>query len=210
MLNLNTLKKIYTNSPLWMKKLYASIPYDIRNGADYRKWKRFLEKEINEEEYQLLKLKETLSYACTHTVYYKKVFDQLQCHIDDFNDFRDIEKLPFINKDIVKENYHNLIAHTYPKKNTFFVTTGGSSGEPMQFLQSKNVWNKELAFVNHFFKEYGYNPNKLKASFRGGEFHDLKPNTYWKLNPVHNEKFDQHKHSQYTVTVVCFCGVYQS
>jgi len=111
----------------------------------------------------------------------------LQCHIDDFNDFKDIEKLPFINKEIVKENYHNLIAHTYPKKNTFFVTTGGSSGEPMQFLQSKNVWNKELAFVNHFFKEYGYNPNKLKASFRGGEFHDLKPNTYWKLNPVHNE-----------------------
>ena len=151
MLNLNKLKKIYTSSPLWMKKLYASIPYDIRNGSDYRKWKQFLEKELNEEEYQLLKLKETLFYASTQTKYYKNIFNKLECHIDEFNHLGDIKNIPFIDKDIVRENYNDLIAHDYPKKKTFFVTTGGSSGEPMQFLQSKNVWSKELAFVNHFF-----------------------------------------------------------
>jgi len=187
MLNLNDLRKLYQNSPLWLKRLYASIPYDIRNGNEYRKWKRFLETEINEEEYQLLKLKETIGDAYNNTVYYKKVFDDLKCSIHDINDLKDIQKLPFIDKETVRNNYDDMMVKTYPKKKTFFVTTGGSSGEPMQFLQSKNVWSKELAFVNNYFSKYDYNPDMLKASFRGGEFKELKENVFWKDNPISNE-----------------------
>jgi phenylacetate-CoA ligase len=186
MLNLNHLKKLYTSSPLWMKKLYASIPYDVRNGREYREWRKFLNKSIDEDAYQLLKLKETLLYAYKNTLYYKKTFDAIDFNIHDFKKLEDIQYLPYINKEIVRENYHELIATNYPKKRTFFVTTGGSSGEPMQFLQSKNIWAKELAFVNHFFKSYGYTPKHLKASFRGGEFQHLKDN-YWKINPIHHE-----------------------
>lgn len=29
MLDLNRLKALYNNSPIWLKKLYTSIPYDI-------------------------------------------------------------------------------------------------------------------------------------------------------------------------------------
>lgn len=187
MLNLNQLKNLYQNSPLWLKKLYASIPYDIRNGNEYRKWKNFLETEINEEEYQLLKLKETIDYAYSNTIYYKKVFDNLKCSVNDINDLKDIQKLPFIDKETVKNNYDDMIAKTYPKNKTFVVTTGGTSGEPMQFLQSKNVWSKELAFVNNYFSRYGYSSNMLKASFRGGKFNELRENIFWKYNPISNE-----------------------
>ncbi|MDY0402778.1 MAG: hypothetical protein RBQ76_05000 [Sulfurovum sp.] len=184
---MNQLKTLYTNSPLWLKKLYASIPYEIRNGTDYRKWKKFLEKEINTEEYQLLKLKETIFYAYENTLFYKNVFDQLGCNIHDFNDLKDVEMLPLIDKDTVREYYDDMIAKSYPQKKTFFVTTGGSSGEPMQFLQSKNVWNKEWAFGFNLFSKYGYFPKMLKASFRGGDFTGLKKDIYWKYNPMHHE-----------------------
>lgn len=187
MLTLNQLKTLYTKSPLWLKKLYASIPYEIRNGSDYRKWKKFLEEEINTEEYQLLKLKETIFYAYENTLYYKNIFDRLGCNIHDFNDLKDIEMLPLIDKDTVRKYYDDMIAKSYPQKKTFFVTTGGSSGEPMQFLQSKNVWNKEWAFGFNLFSKYGYFPNMIKASFRGGDFTNLKKDIYWKYNPMHHE-----------------------
>lgn len=187
MLNLNQLKKLYTNSPLWMKKLYATIPYEIRSGSEYRKWKKFLEKEINEEEYKLLKMKESVLYAYENTRYYKCIFDDLHISPYEVNSLDDFRKLPFIDKDIVRENFDDLRVKSYPAKKTFFVTTGGTSGEPMKFLQSKNVWAKELAFVMNYFSQYDYNPSMIKASFRGGEFGNLPKNIFWKYNPIHNE-----------------------
>ena len=187
MLNLNQLKNIYSNSPLWMKKLYASIPYEIRNGSDYRKWKSFLEREINQEEYELLKLKETVAYAYESSVYYKNIFDAEHLSPFEINDYTDLSHLPYIDKDIVKDNFDQLIVKEYPRKKTFYVTTGGTSGSPMKFLQSVNVWKKELAFIMNFFGQYGYKPSMMKASFRGGEFDRLPSDRYWQYNPVHNE-----------------------
>ncbi len=187
MINLNKLKKIYTNSPMWIKNLYSSIPFEIRNGKDYRKWKNFLEKELNEEEYEILKLKETIFYAYENTTYYKKVFDNLDCNVLDFNELNDIEKLPFIDKEIVRENFDDFIAQSYSIDKSYYVTTGGTSGNPMKYFQSKNVWNKEVAFVMNYFLSYGYKPSMLKASFRAGVFNNLPKNQFWKYNPINNE-----------------------
>jgi len=187
MLNLNQLKKLYVNSPMWMKKLYASIPYDIRNGSEYRKWKAFLQENTNKEEYTLFKIKETVLYAYKSTKYYNTEWKKLGISPYDINSIKDFESLPFISKDIVRDNFSDFMAQKYPKNKTFYVTTGGSSGDPMKYLQSNNVWIKELAFGMNYFSQYGYKPSMLKASFRGGEFSDLKKGQYWKYNPIHNE-----------------------
>lgn len=42
MYNLKAIEKILCRLSLWMKKLYGLISFDIRNGAEYRKWKKFL------------------------------------------------------------------------------------------------------------------------------------------------------------------------
>lgn len=186
MLSLNSLKKLYYDSPLWMKKLYASIPYNIRNGSDYRKYKKFIETNIDIEAYEIMKLKETLLYAYDNTVYYKKLFDMLQVHPYEVNDRKDLELFPLIDKDIVRKNFNDMIVQNYPRQRTFFVSTGGSSGQPMKFLQSRNVWNKELAFDTVYFKKFGYYPMMPRASFRGGEF-NIKNNIYWHVNPMYNE-----------------------
>jgi phenylacetate-CoA ligase len=187
MVNLNRLKEIYVNSPMWMKNLYSSIPFEVRNGKDYRDWKLFLENELNEDEYQLLKLKETLFYAYENVLYYKKIFNELDCSISDFNTLSDIEKLPLIDKEIVRENFNDFIAHSYSNSKSFYVTTGGTSGNPMKFFQSNNVWKKEIAFIMHYFSTYGYQPFMIKASFRAGVFNNLPKNIFWKTNPINHE-----------------------
>ncbi len=187
MLNLNQLKKLYKNSPLWLQKLYASIPYDLRNGKEYRNWKNFLKKEISIDEYKLFKLKETILYAYENTEYYKQTFNELDISPFDIQTIKDVALLPIIDKNIVRENYDRLHVKNFPARNTFYVSTGGTSGEPMTFLQSENVWKKELAFSMNYFSKYGYKPSMLKASFRGGTFDNLPKNRYWKYNPLQNE-----------------------
>jgi len=187
MLNLNQLKKLYVNSPMWMKKLYASIPYEIRNGSEYRKWKAFLQDNTNKEEYTFFKIKETVLYAYESTKYYNTEWKKLGISPYDINSIKDFKSLPFISKDIVRNNFSDFMVQKYPKNKTFYVTTGGSSGDPMKYLQSNNIWIKELAFGMNYFSKYGYKPSMLKASFRGGEFNDLKKDQYWKYNPIHNE-----------------------
>jgi len=187
MVNLNTLKNIYESSPNWLKRIYSFIPYDFRNGIEYRKWKNFLYQEICEEEYQILKLKETLQYAYDNTIYYRKLFDELDCSVKDINEMKDLKLLPFIDKNIVRENFYDIMSINFSKKNFFYVTTGGSTGEPMKFYQSNNIWKKELAFINYYFSRFGYDTSNLKASFRGGDFNELEENKFWKYNPINNE-----------------------
>jgi phenylacetate-CoA ligase len=187
MFNLNQLKTLYYNSPLWMKRLYASIPYDIRQGGDYRRWKHFLNTKINAEEYQLLKLKESVHYAYTHTPYYKKLFDTMGLSPFDVNEIADFQKIPLVDKEILRQEYANFIVTDNPKQKSFYVTTGGTSGSPMKLLQSENMWAKEVAFVESFFRQHGYKPKMLKASFRGGDLIVLPPEKLWSFNPVNNE-----------------------
>lgn len=193
MLNLNQLKKLYTNSPLWLKKLYASIPFEIRNGKDYRKWKMFLTQHVNPDEYELLKLKETVAYAYNNTVFYKQLFDKLKLTPNDINEKKDLALIPIIDKSIVRDRFEDFIAHTYPKSDSFWVTTGGSTGDPMQFFQSKNIWAKELAFYMYFFYKYKYKPSMIKASFRGG-FTRTQDEIFWFYNPVNNEMMFSSSH----------------
>lgn len=187
MLTLNQLKKVYTNSPLWLKNIYASIPYSIRNGSEYRKWNKFLKTEVNEEEYELLKFKETIFYAYNNTKFYKQVLDNLRADPEEINTYKDIEKLPIIDKEIVRNNFNDFLAVNYPNKKTFFVTTGGTSGTPMKYFQSKNIYAKELAFINSFFLKNSMHVGIKKASFRGIDFVNLSKKQFWLDNPVNNE-----------------------
>ena len=187
MLSLNQLKKLYTNSPLWMKIFYASIPFDIRNGKEYRNWREFLSKEIDIEEYELFKIKESVLYAYENTKYYRDLFIKLDINPHDIKSKQDFQKIPIIDKDIVRQNYNDFLVTDFPKKKILKVTTGGSSGTPMEYIQSKNVWSKELAYYMNFCAKSGYTASMIKASFRGGHFTKLTKDIYWVYNPVNNE-----------------------
>ncbi|WP_133153017.1 hypothetical protein, partial [Vibrio breoganii] len=187
MLNLNTLKKIYDSSPFWLKNIYGKVPPSMRFGKDYRSWRQNFLKEVSLEEYRIIKLKESIAHSILTVPYYRTLSLKEGFDLCDFNEINDFKNFPMLDKDIIKENFNELISSYSNTQNTFTVSTGGSSGEPMKYLQSKNLWGKEWAFGFEYFERHGYSPSMLKASFRGGEFSNLKNNTYWKLNPVHNE-----------------------
>ncbi len=186
MLNLNQLKKLYINSPHWVQSIYAAIPFNIRNGSEYRQWRTFLKKNLNVDEYEIVKLKETILYAYEHTKYYKNLFDDN--HIDPYmiNTRKDLQSVPLLTKELVRENFHDLQATAYSKSKKYFITTGGTTGYPATFYQSQNVWKKELAFVADFFEGHGYDPSLLKASFKVKDFKDADHGIFWKKDYINN------------------------
>ncbi|VAW85845.1 hypothetical protein MNBD_GAMMA16-1827, partial [hydrothermal vent metagenome] len=186
MLNLNQLKNLYLNSPKWVKKIYTAIPFEIRNGSGYREWSTFLKKELNTQEYEILKIKETVLYAYENTKYYKNLFDKH--HIDPYNinSREDLQLTPLLTKELVAENFEDLQVINYPDNKKFFVSTGGTTGKSMTFYQSKNIWEKEVAFWIYDTAKYGYNPSKLKASFRGGDLKNIEKRAYWEDDYINN------------------------
>ncbi|GHT14513.1 capsular polysaccharide biosynthesis protein CapK [Bacteroidia bacterium] len=187
-MNLNLLKKLYTSSPKFIKEIYSLIPYDMRNGNEYRNWVTFLNNtKINEKEYQLRKLKETLLYAYNNVPFYRELYDEEKINIEKINSFDDFEKIPIIDTQMIKTHYDKFLSGKDIKK--FHVATGGTSGTPMTFWQSTNVWKKELAFVNNYFGKFGYMTKDLKATFRSGSnnYNNLEKDIYWQANPINNE-----------------------
>lgn len=187
MFSLNQLKKYYTASPHWMKKLYASIPFDIRSGKEYRRWKRFLQKDIAVEEYEFKKLKESINYAYKYSRYYNTLFKKMNASPDDIKTYKDFLEIPFVDKNIIRNNFADFVISDFPKRNILKVATGGSSGTPVEFIQSKNIWSKELAVYMNYFAKHNFFPNSLKATFKGGDFKNLPQDVYWFYNPVNNE-----------------------
>lgn len=201
MISLNILREAYYNSPLWMKKIISKIPLYFREGAEYYRWKKFLNSEINEEEYELLKLKETIFYAYNYVPYYKKLFNKNSISPEDINEISDLQKIPILTKKLLVDNISELRAENFNSNKCFYVTTGGSTGKPVELYQSNNVWKKELAFTHNLFENFGYNKNSKIASFRLGEFKSLGENIYWKENPIRNEyKFSPYHINKNAIT----------
>ncbi|HEX2865988.1 MAG TPA: hypothetical protein VHO03_03045 [Ignavibacteriales bacterium] len=187
MLNLNFLKEVYYRSPLWIKKIYSSIPFEIRNGKEYRRWIEFLRQNMDHEEYELFKINETIAYSYHNVPYYNRLFRQLGILPGDIKDKKDLSKLPLLDKQIIRESPEDFMVRNYPAFRRFYVTTGGTSGMQHKFYQSKNVWKKEQAFIVNYYKDFNYSYSDLRATFRGGEFYSLPENVFWKENPINNE-----------------------
>jgi phenylacetate-CoA ligase len=134
-------------------------------------------------EYQLKQLKQILIYSFKNIPYYKNLFKEISFDPSKFSYFDQMTSIPLLTREIVRNNFDNLISKE-PVKNGFYVgTTGGSSGLPLKFLLDYDSIYKENAFIYYFRKKLGYKFGDKLATFRQLEYGDK----LWKYNPMHNE-----------------------
>lgn len=96
------------------------------------------------EEFQNQKLREALLYLSQHSAYYKRMFQNAKIDIADIKTISDLEKLPVTEKqDLQKYNFDFLCV---PKEKIIdYITTSGTTGEPVTFGCSENDLQR-LAF----------------------------------------------------------------
>lgn len=183
------LKKIRDSLPESLKHLFGKVFRNtlIKNKVflehfDFlNKTETFSEREV--EDFQLQTLKQLLTHAYQYVPYYTETFDRIGFIPRDMTSLHDVKKLPFLTKEIIRENYDKLQS-TKPIENGFYESsTGGTTGEPLKLILDYNSFFKENAFVFFLRRRLKYNFKDKLATFRGIEFQGK----FWKYNPTNNE-----------------------
>ena len=111
-------------------------------------------KEIKKTEYSSLdehydlqgkKLKNLCREAVSGSPFYKRVFSNAGINPETIS-FEQFSKLSILDKTKIRDNFDNIINQNYPKDQINQNATGGSSGEPLVFCQSRhsNIFSAAL------------------------------------------------------------------
>jgi phenylacetate-CoA ligase len=79
------------------------------------------------------KLRTLIRHAYERIPYYHQEFKKRNLLPDDIRTVEDLEKLPYLTKDIIRENFSELFDKSLIGKRTRLNQTSGSSGEPLRY-----------------------------------------------------------------------------
>jgi len=131
--------------------------------------------------YQLNQLSKLLEHAYKNVPYYQKIFDIHGLKPKSIKSFEDLQKIPFLTKEIVQEKLNDLKATNYPDYKFSYLTTGGSAGIPLGFYEEKSIsYAKELAYYNISLSRVDCNIKDKTVILRGEIFPRGDKGKFWK------------------------------
>ncbi|WP_166840625.1 phenylacetate--CoA ligase family protein [Rheinheimera pleomorphica] len=95
------------------------------------------------QQQQAEKLQRFIRSACQHVPYYRNTLQQLGLTAADIQSVADLAKLPFLTKDIIRQQFDQLKADNAGPLKRF--NTGGSSGQPLIFLLGNERVSHDVA-----------------------------------------------------------------
>lgn len=183
------MKNIRDNIPESLKYITAPIfRNQLTHNKEFCKYYDLLKKRetISQEEiteFQLAELRKILIHSYKYVPYYENLFNKISFDPYKFSDFAEFEKIPFLTRQIVKENFDKLISTKKVATGYYTGSTGGSSGLPLTFYLDFDSIFKENAFIYYYRSKLGYTLNHKVTTFKNLRGSDK----LWKINPMHNE-----------------------
>jgi phenylacetate-CoA ligase len=172
------------------KYIYGTIPPRFRYSKVFWDTYNFLQESQwwsreKLKEYQMQQLEKLLNHAYNNVPYYRRVFDERGLKPKDIQDFDDLKKLPYLTKEIIRNNLEDLIARNYPSSKLQYCTTGGSTGIPMGFYVEKDIASaKEWAFMLTQWDRVGFRIGDRCVVLRGDVVRSANKEKFWEYNPV--------------------------
>lgn len=140
----------------WRKPIYSTMlrakgPM-LRYLAEYEETQWYSPDEIRE--YQRKQLGKLLRHALDHVPYYRRIMQEYHL-IDNDNICLDrFSGLPFLTKNILRDRFEELKSDDLDQRSWYKNTSGGSTGEPVTFIQdreysekgnAKTIWGSRIA-----------------------------------------------------------------
>ena len=110
------------------RNFYPTYKKRVKN-----QWKSY--EELKEE--QEKQLRNMIDFAYKNVPYYHKLFDDLKLNPSDIKGTEDLEKLPILTKEIIKQNWEGFKPVNLNKMRYYEQVTGGSTGTPFKYRLSK-------------------------------------------------------------------------
>lgn len=95
------------------------------------------------KEFQLSQLRQLLTHAQTHVLYYRQLFKDIGFQAEDINSLDSLASLPFLDKSKIRANTDAFKSDNAVGLSRF--NTGGSSGEPLIFYIGKERVSHDVA-----------------------------------------------------------------
>ena len=144
-------------------------------------YERALSYEIEKIEDRLsddfMKRRLLLEYAYSHCSFYRNLYDEVGFSPSMFQNEQDWEKVPIVEKYMIRENADNFLSDEYRFSDLGCITTGGSTGKPLKLYKSRHVHYEVLAW--RALKWWGISPSDNE-----GIMHRKVPQT--KLQKIKN------------------------
>lgn len=117
--------------------------------------------------YQREKLAKLVRHCYDNVPYYRRVFGGLGLTPEDIKSPEDLKRLPVLDKSVIVANKADLIARTYAEKDLVKSSTGGSSGDPLNFYRDKDYIALGQAGLLRAMETTGWRPGEMFAYFWG-------------------------------------------
>lgn len=136
-------EKIILNGilPLADMKFHTHMPVWYRQIKKMQKWSP---EEI--KRWQTDNLQYLIKTAYEHSKYYHELFDSLKLKPLDIRDFDDLNQIPPLTKEIIRERYNDILLDNYSQYHWKESSTGGSTGNPTRYVKDNNSWGFDNAY----------------------------------------------------------------
>ncbi len=156
-----------------IKKAYFKLPPFFRQPNGYSKMHKFYSEaqwwpELKIEQWQVGKLRAIVADAYNNVPGYYQLYKEAGVAPEDINSLHDIQKLPFTNKALMRDNLKDFTSTRMSKKKMYYCTTGGSTGIPFGFYKTKISSAVEYAFMHNAWELTQWRLNDMGVVLRGG------------------------------------------
>jgi Coenzyme F390 synthetase len=123
-----------------LNKYLFTMAHEVGDLSFYPTYRRLVKNqwrrhdELLEEQEQ--QLRHMVGYAYENVPYYHKLFNRLGLKPGDIRTVKDLEKLPLLNKEIIRENPEDFKPLRLNQMRYTTAATGGTTGTPMQYRLS--------------------------------------------------------------------------
>lgn len=172
---------------------------DLVYGSDIgHQWKTLQRNEFlsSEEvvEIQNRKLQKLIKHCYETVPYYHRLFDSLGVTPDDIRCREDLQVLPILTKQTIRDHYDEMFSTAIHPKRRRHETTGGSTGTPLQFCTDRREWSMQRASSFRAWESYGLELGDRIFSIGGNSIsqkkNDLSLKSIYDRLIVRNYKFN--------------------
>ena len=106
-------------------------------------------------EIQNEKIRRLIRHCYENVPYYTTLFNQLGLKPEDIKSGKDLQLLPILTKQTIRNHYEELFARNIDARRMIRCSTGGSTGTPLQFCKDANEWSGQKAATLRAWEWYG-------------------------------------------------------
>ena len=137
--------------------------------------------------YQDARLRELVHHAYQNVPYYGQLFDRLKLTPGDIQTVADLQKIPILKKDMLREAPEQFIARNVPQSQQVQVSTSGTSGRNVRLVShASDEYLYGGPFEWRFYRSGGYEPGDRCAVFRA-HYVPSDPSQIYEFNPAQNK-----------------------